>query len=121
MAPRPTHHAVHFQRWEADIYISDSLLDQLNHGSPAERKRARDSLSVKFRKACITKYGNSFPRDHRYVQWESFRLVEIDTQPPQSANDRDDADAECDDCSQCDIGYHERCRQPSGCPNAALR
>lgn len=122
MAPLPTHHAKHFQGWRADIYIADTLLYQLNHGTPAERKRAQDSLCIRFRKACIANYGDSWARGHNYVNWVDFRIVAIETQPASRIDDDDDDDdGECDDCPSCDIGYHERCRQPSGCPNAALR
>jgi hypothetical protein len=122
LANQPTHRVTHKDGWEAHIYIALSLQQKLASSNPAVRKGARDSVCIAFREACKSIYGGSWKRGYDRIEWHEIRLCPNTEQLAQQHSERDeDDDAECDDCTSCEIGYHERCRQPGGCPNAALR
>ena len=134
MAPKsPTHEVTHRKDWQVHLYIAESLQQKLNSTNCSVRDGARQAVCIAFRKACKKKFpsfGIAFIEWHELVlrplyvsapQPPSYRSAPVARTPAVNGAVDDEAgrEPECDDCPSCDIGYHERCRQPGGCPNAS--
>jgi hypothetical protein len=114
----PTHRITHRRRdLSVEVVIPESVQQQLHAHDEDERRRARDSICIRFRKTCEQHYPiQSVPT---YIEWSSLDIEQLGISqdslrhPGRSVVDGE----ECDDCPSCDIGHHERCR--SGyCPQA---
>ena len=115
MSTTLTHRATHEEGWEVDIYIAPSLQAQLANPHGPTRAKAEDSVSIRFREACSTKYGPAWRRGHRYVEWQEFNLTVLE---PEAYRDDDGL---CDNCPSCEANFHDHCDSRYGCPNAAVR
>lgn len=102
---RPTHRIVHNRLlYEANIYIAASLEQKLKSTNPKVRKGAQDSVCIRFREAVKAKY-NIKSSDAPWVNW---RNLEIEKIPSEREVERHCCDR--DNCINCDMGAHERCR-----------
>lgn len=117
----PTHKITHRSGREVGIYIPTNLQLQLKAINDAERRRAQDWVCMRFKEAYAQKYqGYTL----RWVEWSDIQLEVIPWNSPTPSyltgdtSSPVDPDGEsCDECPECDKGYHERCR--GICPNVS--
>jgi hypothetical protein len=119
----PTHAVKHHQLGEANIYVAPSLQERLKSRNPATRDRARDSVCIRFRKACEAKAGDSWNwvEGQPFLNWSDLAITELPAPTPRvvkapaSAAPPKVEGTCCDDdnCVVCDIGNHGFCRK--GC------
>lgn len=105
----PTHTVVNKGTgYEVKLRISRSMQAGLDSTTAKVRNSARARLCILYRKECLAVH-DVMPR---FVDWGLLRIEPI--RPPADLAPESSGDC-CDDdrCTQCDIGYHSRCR--SGC------
>lgn len=115
----PTHEVVHRKGWDARIHISTSVQLNLRSTNATLRDNARMFVCIRFRESCRSKF-RDFDLDR--IEWDDLTMIAIpwdDESGPadglvvDGASNRYTMDPdgdECDDCPQCDLGDHHRCR-----------
>lgn len=79
---RPPTHAVTYNRAVSlNLYLSPSLQHQLKAGTSKERKKAQDSICIKFQRAGAAKFGQQWARRNLFIKWTSlsFSPFEVET------------------------------------------
>ena len=79
MGATPTHHIVHKDGSEADIYIPTTQQQQLESIYSQSIRGARASVCLHFHDACVAKYGEEWPKTHPRIEWEEITVKPIDT------------------------------------------
>jgi hypothetical protein len=114
----PTHKIKHYQLGEANIYIAPSLQTRLNSHIRAIRDGARDSVCIRFRKACRAKAGDdwNWVEGQPFLNWYDLAITELPAPVPSAVTAPPKMEGTCcddDNCVVCDIGNHSFCRK--GC------
>lgn len=122
----PTHSVKHVNGWEVNLSIAPTHQAQLKSRDAAELRSARDSICIRFKKACQKKYP-SFRSDQR-IEWGQLTLTplppmvdrtvypRVDSPKGTASTPVPDVDRHCcddDNCRVCDDGNHQWCRK--GC------
>lgn len=107
--PKPNYRIKHFNGWTVDIFVSDTVVANLQSKDIIIRERAQSHICVKSRKIFVVKYPQ-FP--NRRIDWTHISMSKID-----NTSDAPHKEVECDDCPSCEQGYHERCTK--GCTQGA--
>lgn len=116
---KPTHHVIHrFRKWEADIYIPESVQQQLVSRDLNTRTNARSYVAIRFRKVSRMQSGNKSFGENEYIEWNELDVKALPASPAPTQQDVTEDGRDCDDCPECDKTYHERCRSSDGCPQA---
>jgi len=115
----PTHHVIHrFRKWEADIYIPESVQQQLVSRDLNTRTNARSYVAIRFRKVSRKQSGNKSFGENEFIEWNELDVKELTAPPVLAQQDITEDGRDCDDCPECDKNNHERCRLRDGCPQA---
>ena len=119
MAFQPTHRVSHKDGSVVDIEITTENYRNLYCGNTAKEIKARDYLCILFKTNGEIQLGSTWAARHQFVRW--MRIESIEPIAANESTEYIDGDRECDDCTMCETGYHERCVKRDGCPNADLR
>lgn len=120
--PQATHHVSHPKLPHgADLYLAPTLMQKVNAVSPQVQAGAMSSVAIRLRE----EHKRNGGRDPGFLTAEDVRIEELGYDTPGYGEELVPMgpggtvlERECDDCNSCDIGYHERCRQNGGCPQA---
>lgn len=105
---KPTH-SVTYGKFQANLYIAASLQQQLEDGKSVDRKQARDSVCIKFQRACSAKYGREWARRHPFIKWGNLTVAPLEPAVPRQLVTR----GECCDNERCfvcsELNNHHQC------------
>ena len=109
------------------VYVSPDQLQRASRGRGnshneelIDMHRMRSGIAAHIAGALRKKYPDM---PHRYVNWADLKIRAMPTDHPAASMPVTvpvtvprSAEVECDDCTSCDLGYHERCS--NSCPLA---
>lgn len=120
----PTHVARYGASFSLNLYVSPSLRRQLEEGTSKERKKAQDSICIKFQRAGSAKFGPQWSRRHPFIAWSNLQLAPLELSiaslPARPKQERQHGQAkqlvmhgECCDSDHCfvcsELNDHHRC------------
>lgn len=106
--PKPNFIVKHIDGYVTKIFISPTVLANINSADDDLRNNARNHICVKVRKSFYNKYPQ-FPNQR--IEWIKISMIPIDDSNNKPTSTK--KFVECDDCPSCDQGYHDRCTK--GC------
>lgn len=108
--PKPNYRVKHINGYTVNIFITPTVIKNLNGRDDNRRKNAMDHICIKVRKSFEALYSNF---TNQRIEWGHLSIISLeDTPKPESGKQG----YVCDDdkcCASCEQGFHERCSK--GC------